>query len=580
MTGHEKEAAYALAALRNETHAVRNAAPGSRNDTLNRAGFALARFVKANQLSEQEIRDSLTAAARSAGLPDGEIAATLASALGSSGPATEAKRPAKDHPFEELLRKSGLKPATSDGIKKEKEPEPESTRRPEARRQASVEWASTIRPRKQVWLWENKIPVGTPSAFAGRGGTGKTTYAGHIIARLSRGQLPGRYYGDPRPSLIWSGEDSWETVLVPRLIAAGADLDLVGRLAIASQIDGDTFEVAPRLPLDSGAISEAITATGAVLVLIDPIASTMSGDLHREADVRAAVDALARVAENTGAVTMFVRHFGKGGGNPSDKMSGSHAFRDAVRSVFLFAEDGDRVIVSQDKGNYAPKGDESFAFCLESVTIPTDDGDAEVARVVELGSSDVSVGDIINRAADDGDPGERTAAEHWLEDYLSVNGATPSKVIKVEAAKEKIAEATLKRAKKKIGVVDRSAGFPRTSTWYLPSQLDDSQLTPSREPTEPTEPTGDDQHKQNEPTGPESQSDHTAVSEPTGEPTDPEPPPARPTPKTARLQELSAKRTVKFRGQELHRCLVCGKAVVAGQGDTHLTCASKQQESA
>ncbi|WP_226863281.1 AAA family ATPase [Mycolicibacterium baixiangningiae] len=447
---------------------------------------------------------------------------------------------------------------------------------PAAGRSASIQWASTIRPKRQVWLWENKIPIATPSALAGRGGTGKTTYACHMIARLSRGQLPGQYYGQPRPSLIWSGEDSWETVLVPRLIAAGADLNMVGRLSIASSLDGG--EVTPRLPLDTQAVSEAVSASGAVLVLLDPIASTMSGDLHREADVRIAVDALARVADDTGAVMMFVRHFGKGGGNASDKMSGSHAFRDAVRSVFLFAEDGDRVVVTQDKGNYAPRGEESFAFRLENITVPTEDGPTDVARVAELGTSEVSVGDVINRIHhDDDDAGERTAAEHWLEDYLTENGATPSKVIKTEARKEGISEATLKRAKKKLGVLDRSEGFPRTSTWDLPSQLTDEPTVPTREPTEPTEPTGRDQQKRHEPTEADSQSAHAPVSEPTDEPTDGGTVPTPPTPLTARRQELSQRRTIRVKGKEVPRCLVCGKAVMAGQGDTHLGCLSKQE---
>lgn len=392
-------------------------------------------------------------------------------------------------------------------------------------RSASIEWASSIRPKKQVWLWDNRIPLGTASAWSGRGGTGKTTYVIDLYARLSRGELPGHYQGTPQRTLIWSGEDAWDTVLVPRLIAARANLDMVGRLSITSTVNGQTQEVTPRLPLDTDAFCKQITGSGAVAVLIDPIASTMSGDLNREGDVRTAVDALARVAAETGVVMMFVRHFGKGGGNASDKMSGSHAFRDAVRSVFLFAADGDRVVVTQDKGNYAPPGDESFAFQLQNVTVATDDGPADVARVIELGTSDTSVADVINRAAEqDDDAGERTAAEHWLEDYLTENGATPSKTVKSEARKEAISEATLKRAKKKLGVLDRSEGFPRTSIWELPSQISSEPTGGTREPTEPTEPTGRDQGKCNEPTGAISQSAHAQVSEPTGEPTDESPP--------------------------------------------------------
>lgn len=49
-----------------------------------------------------------------------------------------------------------------------------------------------------------------------------------------------------------------------------------------------------------------------------------------------------------------------------------------------------------------------------------------------------------------------------------------------------------------------------------------------------------------------------------------------PTPLDVRRQDLSHRRTVRFRGQEVPRCLVCSKAVLAGQGDTHISCASKR----
>lgn len=442
--------------------------------------------------------------------------------------------------------------------------------RPAPWRQASVEWASSIRPRKQVWLWENKIPVGTPSALAGRGGTGKTTYGIHLIARLSRGQLSGCYHGDPRPSLIWSGEDAWETVLVPRLIAAGADLNMVGRLSIAAHTEDETCEVTPKLPLDTAAFSDAISQTGAVLVLIDPIASTMSGDLHREADVRLAVDALARVADDTGAVTMFVRHFGKGGGNASDKMSGSHAFRDAVRSLFLFAEDGDRVIVTQDKGNYAPKGEESFAFRLENTSVPTQDGPAEVARVVELGISGVSVDDVINRS-ERGDDGDDDDIDHWLKDLLA-KGSVKSNEVYSAADAAGYSKDQAKRAKKRIGIQAVRPTGDGPWFWKLETKgADDQGSTPSTQQAAPLLPCTSEgvQEPQSRPREQGADERSLGLEHPTAH--------ATPTPLDTRRRDLRNKRTVRLKGKELPRCVICSKPVVAGQGERHFEC-SKQQD--
>ena len=371
-------------------------------------------------------------------------------------------------------------------------------------RVARVQWAGGIRPERQVWLWDNRIPVGTVSALAGRGGCGKTTYALHLAALLSRGRLPGQHHGQPKPTLVWSGEDQWAPVLVPRLIAAGADLDLIGRLHIEAQ---DGVEVTPRLPLDTATLRSAITASGAALVIIDPIASTMSGDLHREDDVRQALDALARVASDTGAVVMFVRHFGKGGGNASDKMSGSHAFRDAVRSVFLFAADEDRVVVTQDKGNYAPPGEESFAFRLDGTEVDTDTGPAPVARVVELGACEVSVTDIINRAPErtaeaEDDERDYTAdfKASWLYAYLAAAGAANTPVRPKDAvayaadkgiSRRSVFRLFEKLANAGLAVSEDSDGFPRVTHW----RVDSGTTGPAHQDGGTTGTTGADLHK-------------------------------------------------------------------------------------
>jgi hypothetical protein len=46
---------------------------------------------------------------------------------------------------------------------------------------------------------------------------------------ITRGTLPGEFYGEPKSVLVAAAEDSWSQTIVPRLIAADADLDRVFR---------------------------------------------------------------------------------------------------------------------------------------------------------------------------------------------------------------------------------------------------------------------------------------------------------------------------------------------------------------
>ena len=67
---------YGLRALRDECAQVASAAPGTRNDTLNRAAFRMAQLIPANQLTETAARPVLLEAAHACGLvaDDGEAA--------------------------------------------------------------------------------------------------------------------------------------------------------------------------------------------------------------------------------------------------------------------------------------------------------------------------------------------------------------------------------------------------------------------------------------------------------------------------------------------------------------------------
>ncbi|GID64372.1 DNA primase [Actinoplanes cyaneus] len=72
---------YAQAVLESETERVARAAVGCRNNTLNRAAFALGRFVGAGLLDAGTVRRELEWAARCAGLGQAEIRGTIRSGL-------------------------------------------------------------------------------------------------------------------------------------------------------------------------------------------------------------------------------------------------------------------------------------------------------------------------------------------------------------------------------------------------------------------------------------------------------------------------------------------------------------------
>jgi hypothetical protein len=89
-------AAYGAAALRNEVERVLAARIGTRNDTLNRAAYALGRLIGAGILDRDLAASELFHAARRVGLSARETSSTLASGLGAG--ISRPRYPARSRP--------------------------------------------------------------------------------------------------------------------------------------------------------------------------------------------------------------------------------------------------------------------------------------------------------------------------------------------------------------------------------------------------------------------------------------------------------------------------------------------------
>ena len=142
------------------------------------------------------------------------------------------------------------------------------------------------------------MALGTLSLLAGREGLGKSSLVAWLIAQMTRGTLPGDLYGRPRAVIIAATEDSWEHTLVPRLMAAGADLHMVLRVDVMTS-KGFTVDVS--LPEDIPAVKQLAQQANVALMVLDPIMSRLHNlDTHKDAEVRIALEPLVRMADEVG----------------------------------------------------------------------------------------------------------------------------------------------------------------------------------------------------------------------------------------------------------------------------------------
>ena len=218
---------------------------------------------------------------------------------------------------------------------------PEQSIKPE-RPAASVTLirASGIKPEPIAWLWGGWLARGKVHVMAGAPGTGKTTAAVALAATLTiGGRWPDGTRAPAGDVLIWSGEDDPQDTLVPRLIAAGADLRRVHFVASYTDERGSrAFDPAT----DTEALSDHLATMNPapVLLIVDPIVSAIAGDSHKNTEVRRSLQPLVDLALLRRVAVLGVSHFSKGtqGRDPTERVTGSLAFGALARVVLATAK--------------------------------------------------------------------------------------------------------------------------------------------------------------------------------------------------------------------------------------------------
>ncbi|MFF8831350.1 AAA family ATPase [Streptomyces sp. NPDC015131] len=336
-------------------------------------------------------------------------------------------------------------------------------------RKLSAVPASTIIEERLVWLWNNRIPLGELTLLAGRGGVGKSTLATQLAAWVTIGDMKGEFYRSPQNVLVVINEDNPKNVVVPRLRAAGADMDRVKFLEVRDEA-GELGKLT--LPNDIAPLRELVVREQCVLVILDPISSNLRGKKNDGDEMRPILERLRReIAEECRCAILGISHLRKGQSvDILEGIMGSSELGNVARAAMGVVEDPDdqdAIILSQEKGNMAEKGLESFRYRIHTHQYFSDQAQTFIttSRLEWLDPTTVRASDVLADRAGGGD-GSSSDAVDWLRGFLR-DGPKTRKECLDEGRKHHFGERKINTARKTLRVVS-TRGFGKEAEWTLP----------------------------------------------------------------------------------------------------------------
>lgn len=298
--------------------------------------------------------------------------------------------------------------------------------------------AETIKPERVEWEWQDRIARGKFNLLAGEGGDGKSLVAIALVASITTGGLLPDGSG-PVPigsCFILAAEDGARDTIVPRLIAAGADLSRVKILTAQLKTRGKDGK-----PLIHPMSFQNLPYWRAVfgrrpdgrLLVADPIPAYLGRGVndHRNAEVRAVLEPFGFLLDELQIAMIGITHLGKSPDlrTPAHKILGSVAYSNLARTVHVTVHDPEakgRRFLSQSKNNYGEL-QPALAFRVVAHTFLRDEVEIKTSRTAfEPGTVDIDAAELLsaNRSPKRRGPAPvktATLAE-WLHDFLADHG--------------------------------------------------------------------------------------------------------------------------------------------------------------
>lgn len=339
--------------------------------------------------------------------------------------------------------------------------------------------AADIEPKKIVWLWPNRFAQKL-NMIVGNPDCGKGLITHYVTACVTAGR---DWFDTPNPHppsdvLVLTGEEDWDDTVVPRLMAAGADLHRVHWLKLSVTKNMTTRQREIQLDRDVEQLEAFLVAHPNIrVVIIDPISSYMGRtSMIDEQKVRGDVLMPLKELANRRAITIIgVMHLNKKVElDAIHRIGGAMAFVGVARMVWLCAPkpnddgtDSDDMLMVKVKGNIVHRKLTGLAYYVTAKPVLIE-GDQVVTPYVQWnGTVDATANQVTGKKTQAAHrPAEQLpAAEQWLRDYLRAGPKSQKDVEDQGIHGKDFSKDTLKRAKKALGV--RSYQQERQWFWEL-----------------------------------------------------------------------------------------------------------------
>jgi hypothetical protein len=323
--------------------------------------------------------------------------------------------------------------------------------------------ASEVKMKAVVWLWLNRFALGKQSIVGGDPGLGKSTLLAYIAARISRGDLwPDGTRAPLGNVIILTAEDTLEDTVVPRLVAADADLGRIYFYKMTKLKNGRKrmFSLLTDLELLESKIREV---GNVIAVIFDPMSAYFGNgrlDSHNNTELRSVLGPISDLAERHNVAVISNGHLNKTGDTRAlMRFMGSLAFVAQARCAYLAVEemtDGKltgRVLFLEAKNNLGPKQG-GLAYRIVPATV----GEGIVTSYVHWDAGPVTITANQALAATTGGSQSRHPAQDDAQVFLRellAYGPVWVQELQKEAKDAGISWASIRRVKDKLVEITR-----------------------------------------------------------------------------------------------------------------------------